>query len=112
MPAGSHLHHVHARKRFHHKNLRPYPAKHPWYRFLDQLVYVVAVISPLSAVPQIMKLWNGESDGVSVLSWLIFGLVAAIWLLYGFAHKEWPIIVSNTLWFIVDIAIVVLVVMA
>jgi MtN3 and saliva related transmembrane protein len=75
---------------------------------VDKLMYVVGVISPLTALPQLYNIWINKSIvGVSIVSWLLFTVIAACWLVYGLAHKEKPIIINNILWLIVDLIIVV-----
>jgi len=68
-------------------------------RFLDGLVFVVAFVGPLTTVPQVFHIFHTQNaDGVSILTWFLYSLVQAVWLLYGVAHKNKPIIISNFFW--------------
>jgi len=97
------MHHAHKRKR-----RNDYPHKEPWKRFLDKAIYVVALTGVVMTVPQVYKIWVGQNAaGVSALSWGVYGIVAVFWLLYGIAHKEKPIIVTNVFWILLDISIVI-----
>jgi len=88
------LHHAHRRKRM-HQNKEPYPHPQQWKRFLDKIIYAVGVAGPLITIPQIYKIWvDHNASGVSVVSWSGYTVFAVIWLLYGIAHKEKPIIVT------------------
>ncbi len=59
-------------------------------------------------LPQVWNIWiDHNAAGVSTVSWASYFVFAFIWLVYGIAHKDKPIIVSNTLWIILDIMIVV-----
>lgn len=69
---------------------------------LDRVVMVVSILYPLSAVPQLIEIVNGNSAGVSVLSWLSFFTCAGLFLIYGLRHRVMPMIVSNSLWVVVD----------
>lgn len=69
---------------------------------LDRVVMVVSILYPLSAVPQLIEIIEGNSDGVSVLSWLSFFTCAGLFLIYGLRHRVMPMIVSNSLWVVVD----------
>ncbi|MFC1647944.1 SemiSWEET family transporter [Nanoarchaeota archaeon] len=92
--------HVHGRKRRKKKST--------YLTTLDKTVLAVSIISPLSTLPQVAKIFiEQNAAGVSVLSWFAYMLAAVIWLLYGIAHKVKPIIISNTLWVILDFIVVV-----
>lgn len=69
---------------------------------LDRAVMVVSILYPLSAVPQLIEIIHGNSAGVSVLSWLSFFVCAGLFLVYGLRHRVMPMIVSNSLWVVVD----------
>ncbi len=75
---------------------------------MDKGIYVVAIIGPLMTIPQITKIWVGQTAaGVSVISWATFCVTATFWMMYGILHKEKPIIFSNILWLILQSFIVV-----
>ena len=87
------LFHLHKRKRF-HLNLEPFPHPKKWKKFLDKIIYAAGIASPVFVIPQATKIWiNQDATGVSAISWTGFTLLAVIWLLYGIAHKEKPLIV-------------------
>lgn len=69
---------------------------------LDRLVTVVSVVYPLSAVPQLIRIIQGDAHGVSTLSWLSFFVCAGLFLIYGLRHKVMPMIISNILWVVID----------
>lgn len=101
-----HLHHLHQRKRVHHK-LEPYPHPNPSIRFLDNLVLLVAVIGPVTNLPQIFKIFSEKNAaGISVFTWMLWIVMSIIWLIYGIVHKEKPIIISSTLWTIAEIVVI------
>jgi MtN3 and saliva related transmembrane protein len=75
---------------------------------IDRLVNVIAVVGPLTSVPQIAEIWfiDKSAVGVSLVTWSLFLLMACIWLLYGIVHKARPIIISNSLWILAQAIIV------
>ncbi|MNL73666.1 hypothetical protein D3C87_1991620 [compost metagenome] len=73
----------------------------------DRLVLLVSILYPLSALPQMISIFKGNIDGVSVASWAGFFVCAGIFLVYGLRHKVWPMILSNALWVVVDGLVVV-----
>lgn len=75
---------------------------------IDRVVTVIAFVGPLSSLPQIFEIWlvDKSAEGVSILTWSAFVLMAVIWLLYGIVHKQRPIIISNALWIVAQALIV------
>lgn len=97
------LHHMRKRKldNGHHHKER-------WVRNLDRIVLFVAILSPLFTFPQLALIYYSKNAaGVSALSWGAYSLFNIPWLIYGFIHKDKPIIVSTGLWFIINIAVAV-----
>lgn len=81
-------------------------------RAVDKMMNSVAFISPLSATPQIFTIFGKQqATGVSLVSWILYLLIGLITLAYGSFHKLRPIIISQSLWAIIDVIIIVGVVM-
>ena len=101
------LHHHHSRKRIYQKH-EVYPHPDKWVNFMDKAIYAVGIFGPLMTIPQLMKIWvDKNASGVSVVSWSAYLFTAVFWLIYGIMHKEKPIIVTYSLWIILEIFIVV-----
>jgi uncharacterized protein with PQ loop repeat len=101
------IYHMHKRKRVHAK-LEKYPHPKKWIRLLDKIVLGVAIIGPLFDLPQLIEIYRNKSaQDVSFYTWFFFALFSIPWLIYGIAHKEKPIIISYSLWIIMDTAIVI-----
>lgn len=106
------LHHFH-KKRIHkkyekHSKDKEHPSKDKWKRFIDKIIYIGAVVGPIIAIPQIMKIWvEKNASGVSVISWSGYLVSAIFWLIYGVVHKEKPIVVTNIIWIFLQAIIVV-----
>lgn len=97
MPHSDHYIHTHVRrKHLFRKKLT----------FFDSLVVCVSVAYPLSALPQAIQVFQGSTEGVSVLSWCSFLACAFLFLVYGIKHKVLPMIISNSLWIITDSLVV------
>lgn len=76
---------------------------------IDKWAMFMGVLSPLTSLPQLVQiLETRNADGVSVLTWVLYIVLAVFWLVYGIAHKEKVIIVNNLGWIILELAIVVL----
>ena len=75
------------------------PNKSSKYRNLEYLVLAVAIVEPLSTVPQIVEVYQSQSaESLSLLSWLLFMAASVIWLVYGIRIKNAPLIASSVLW--------------
>lgn len=98
--------HIHMRKRVHQK-LSPYPHPNKFKRYLDKVIFIVAVASPLAAIPQAFKIWTTKQAGdISLLFWLLLLALQFVWLTYGLVHKEKPIILNAMLWIMAEIVII------
>jgi uncharacterized protein with PQ loop repeat len=88
--------------------LKEYPHSKKWIRFLDKFLLVVAVVGPLLVLPQILKIYVGQNaSGVSALSWGLLALFNIPWIVYGVVHKDKPITLGYSIWFVVNIIVVV-----
>jgi MtN3 and saliva related transmembrane protein len=68
---------------------------------LTQLLgYSAATLTTLSFVPQALHTFrSGEVAGISVGMYSIFTVGVAMWLVYGMALGEWPIVIANAITF-------------
>lgn len=75
---------------------------------VDRLMYVASIINPLTAIPQIYEIYaQHNASGVSLLTWFGFMAFGLIFLSYGLAHKIKPFIITQLLWFVVDLIVVI-----
>jgi len=79
---------------------------HP-YTSLDRIVLIVSVIYPFSALPQIIAVFSGRTDGVSLLSWMFFLVCSALFFVYGIRRRVPPMIVSNSIWVFMDALVII-----
>ena len=76
--------------------------------FLKYLIYIASFCGPLLTLPHIYYIWlHKSSDGVVVLSWVGYLLIAIIWITYGVTYKNKSVILSSGLWFIVEIIVII-----
>lgn len=76
----------------------------------DKVAIVAAFAYPLTGIPQVVEIINGNSSGVSLLSWVGFMAFSLLFFVYGFVHRVTPMIITNLLWLIIDSTIVILIV--
>jgi len=71
-------------------------------------MYCVGIITPLVLIPQILQVWvYGNVDGVSVLTWLLFGFINAMWVFYGVAHQAKAVIISSVIMSILNFSVAI-----
>lgn len=95
------LYHLHRQRRMIKVRKPLFPPK--WIRFLDKVAMGVAIIGPLSAVPQAYKIWVYQNaSGVALSSWSIFFFCNILMLIYGIAHREKVMITMYILWMLMN----------
>ncbi len=93
--------HFHTRKR-----REPYPSTKLWFRLLDRIVLVAGIVAPVFTLPQIFLIYSSHhAAGVSALTWGVYAVLDLPWILYGFAHRERPIVYSYLLWFVANLTV-------
>ena len=99
------MYHPHLRKRI-TKALEPYPARSVWKRVLDRVVFAAGIIGPVVTIPQLALIYVGHNAaGVSAVSWFGWAILDIPWILYGLVHKERPILVTYSLWLVINLAV-------
>lgn len=75
--------------------------------FLDKLTFVAGIVGPFTVLPQIYTIFSTHSaNGVSLATWSLIFIVTFPWVFYGIAHHDKSIIVSFTLWEVVNLTVV------
>jgi MtN3 and saliva related transmembrane protein len=78
----------------------------------DKIVLIASVIYPLTALPQIAKVYTDHSaHDLSLVSWLLYALLESVFLIYAVKKRLLPIIVQDTLWLIVYAVLIVAIVL-
>lgn len=71
-------------------------------------MYVVSVAAPLALLPQISSIYiDRQKQGVSLETWALLTVFSMLWTIYGIVHKDKPIIITHSLFMILDGSIVV-----
>ena len=97
------LHHLHKRKRMSGRALHPFPAESAGLRFLDKAVYLAGLVSLVMMVPQLRLIFvERNASDLEPISWLTFALMDIPWIIYGFMHKEKPLMFIYSVWLVVN----------
>ena len=76
---------------------------------MERIMLFVAVIGPLGTVPQVVKVFFTHTHlvhGLSLFTWLTFTIISALWLFYGLTFKRTALVVANSLYVVVNGAVV------
>lgn len=73
---------------------------------LEKSLRLVAVLSMLMTVPQVVSVWSARADGVSLVSWLAYLVSSLFWLAYGIQKRDATIYLAFGGWVLLDAAIV------
>jgi hypothetical protein len=74
---------------------------------LEKLVLGVTILYPLTAVPQIYKIWvYKEVSGVSILTWFLFLIFIIPLIMYSVAKRERKLTIMWSVWLIVYMVII------
>jgi uncharacterized protein with PQ loop repeat len=75
---------------------------------VDRLMGLAAVLQPITGIPQVYKIYTTHIvTGISLLSWLGLLFFGMIFLSYGIVYKMKPYILLQFIWFIIDIAVII-----
>lgn len=79
-----------------------------WAKLLYRVTIAAGIISPIMVLPQIYKIYSTHAAaGVSALSWFAFALLDLPFIIYGLVHKEKPIVITYTLFFVGNIVVAI-----
>ena len=74
---------------------------------LEKLVLFVAIVEPLTTLPQILQVYVSRNTGSSMLTWAMYMIGSMVWLAYGIRTRNIPIIISDLLWVAADALVVI-----
>ena len=82
-------------------------SRNKWQAFLDHIIFFIGVLGPILTLPQLIKVWAGkDASGLSMMTWSLWLFVDSIWILYGFAHRIYPIVISHGAYMLVQTGVV------
>lgn len=68
-------------------------------RPIEKLMYIVSLAYPLTAVPQIIKVYTTHNvESLALASWILYVVFGAIFVIYAISEKLKPLIIEGTLW--------------
>jgi uncharacterized protein with PQ loop repeat len=89
----------------HHKQLHAVRVKS---KHSELLVYFFSLTTPLFMLPQLYEIYHSHSAlHVALATWAYFLVADVVWTLYGIKHRLLPLIVGHALYFVIESAIVI-----
>ena len=74
---------------------------------MSGIICFLGVVGPVMTLPQLFKIWvEQNAAGVSMISWVTYLVTGIVWLMYGIALKEKPIILTYSIWVVLELFIV------
>ncbi|MNY06166.1 PQ loop repeat protein [compost metagenome] len=68
-------------------------------RPIEKLMYIVSLAYPLTAVPQIIKVYSTQNvESLALLSWILYVIFGTIFVIYAISEKLKPLIIEGALW--------------
>ena len=76
--------------------------------WFDYFLYSIMVATPLFELPQAWAIYNTHSAAnVSLTTWGFFSFANIAWIIYAVRNKYWPLVVTSSLYMVIEITIVV-----
>jgi len=74
----------------------------------DNIVLLASIVYPLTALPQIIKVFSTHSaHDLSIYSWVGYFVLESVFLIYAIRRRLVPIIIQDALWLVVYGALIV-----
>ncbi|HVN98774.1 MAG TPA: SemiSWEET transporter [Steroidobacteraceae bacterium] len=74
----------------------------------ESIGYAAAFLTTVSFLPQVIKVWRSRSTrDISLATYGMFTLGAALWLAYGLVIQAMPVIIANSVTVVLAAAVLV-----
>ncbi len=72
--------------------------------WIEAFGHIGAFLTAVTFVPQVYKIWKTKSaNDLSLTMILIILMSTIVWLVYAVALMLWPVIIANTIVFVLDL---------
>lgn len=73
---------------------------------IDLLIYIAAFVGPLVLLPQVVSIYvTRDTSGLFFPTWVMLGVLNLLWISYGRAHDERPIVITNAALMVINFSI-------
>ena len=71
--------------------------------------YFAGAITTIAFIPQVIKIWKTKSTkDISLITFVAFCLGVFLWMIYGIILHSKPVIIANSIGFVLGIIIIIL----
>ncbi|HOV15808.1 MAG TPA: SemiSWEET transporter [Spirochaetota bacterium] len=78
---------------------------------IEIIGFLAGILTTSAFLPQLIKIIKSRhTKDLSILTYVIFCLGIILWLLYGIYHKSLPIIIFNSITFVLNFVILMLII--
>ncbi len=73
---------------------------------LDYITNICAIVLPFTTLDQLHIIYvQKQTAGVSAITWFLYAVLSIPLLIYSIKRKDFPMIVLNGLWVIIDMTV-------
>ena len=77
--------------------------------YIDLIGFLAGTFTTIALMPQVVKAWKTKSTRDVSLIWAITLTIGVfLWLVYGILIKSLPIVIANTMTFILSVIVLIL----
>lgn len=77
--------------------------------FVQLIGFVAAILTTVSYIPQVIQIWRTrETRSISLPMYLALSFGILLWIIYGVIILAWPLIIANSISFILVATILLL----
>jgi MtN3 and saliva related transmembrane protein len=77
--------------------------------FTEIIGFIAACLTTMAFIPQAYQSWKTRDlSGISLPMYSLFSLGVFFWLIYGLMISSWPIIIANTITFVLSCIVLLL----
>lgn len=77
-------------------------------QLVDRATFVAAILEPVITIPQATVIFQHHTAaGVSLSTWVGYDVLTCVWIWYGIVHKERIILMYQSLFMIVQTAVII-----
>lgn len=77
--------------------------------FISIIGFVAGALTAISMLPQVIKTINEKkADDVSVMMLVVLLSGVSLWIYYGVARKDFPIVISNSISLSINVLMIIL----
>lgn len=81
-----------------------------WKKIAESFMTLMGFFGSIATIPTVIKVWFTHAEhvaGQSTITWSFYALLALLWIIYGFYNKHFAIWMTNIIYLILYIAIVI-----